>query len=284
MHTKFFKPLNLDNAIELLNQYKDKVVIVNGGSDIVIDIASKKINPEAIIYVEGIREIKEIKRRDDQIVIGGAVTYLQMQQSPICQTINGLMEALSHLGSPGVRSVATPAGNIATAAPSADCNTMLMALRAKIVLISKRGERTVPIEEIFLKRYKTVMKPDELIKEIYFESLGENDGTGYYRAARRKSQDIGKVLSSANLRVENGVCTNATIGLGALNAIVVRGVSIEEALIGKNKEQALEYIKNYFPVEAGLRKSYFRFYKELVTSAVINRSIEMAWNDIEEMK
>lgn len=284
MSTKFFKPVNLDKAIELLNDFKDKAVIVNGGSDIVIDIVNKKVDPEVIIYVEGIKGFQEIIRRDDQVVLGGSVTYLQMQKSPICQTITGLMEAISHLGSPGIRAVATVAGNIGTAAPSADCNTMLMALRAKVVLVSARGERIVPIEDMFLKRYKTVIQSDEIIKEIYFAALKENDGTGYYRVARRKSQDIGKILASANLHVEDGICTDVAIGLGALNATVVRGTSIEKELIGKNKQQALEYIRNNFPVEAGLRESYFKYYKELVTSSVIERAIEMAWNDVEGVK
>lgn len=283
METKFYKPLNLDNGIKLLNKYKDKAVIVNGGSDIVIDISNKKIRPEVIMYVEGIKELQGIKEQGGQIVIGGAVTYLQIQQSPICKTIKGLMESISNLGSPQIRSIATVAGNIGTAAPAADCNTMLMALRAKVVLISTRGERTVPIEKCFLERNKTVIESDEIIKEIYFDSLAKNNGTGYYRVARRKSQDIGKVLAGVSLRVKNGVCTDATIALGALNATVVRGKSLEEALIGKNKQQALEYIRNNFPIEAGLRTSYFKHYKELVTSFVIERAIEMAWDDTEEV-
>lgn len=279
MHTEFFKPTNLSKAIELLSQYKDKAVIVNGGSDIVIDIAQKKINPKAIIYVQGIGELQGISERDGQIVLGGAVTYLQMQQSSICRKVTGLMEALSHLGSPAIRAVATPAGNISTAAPSADCTTMLMALRAKIVLVSTRGERTVPIEELFIKTYKTMIQSDEIIREIYFTAPQKEDGTGYCRLARRKSQDIGKVLASAALHIENGICIDAVIGLGALNATAVRGTSTERELIGKTRQQALEYVKNNFPAEAGLRTSYFKHYKELVTSSVVERAVDMAWND-----
>lgn len=284
METKFFTPTNLDKALELLDKYKDKAVIVNGGSDIIIDIVNKKVTPEVIIYLEGIKELKKVIKRGQKIVLGGAVTYLQIEQSPICQKITGLIESISHLGSPQIRAVATVAGNIGTAAPSADCNTMLMALKAKIVLVSARGERIVPIEEVFLETYKTAIQADEIIKEIYFTAPKENDGSGYYRAARRKAQDIGKVLVSANIHVENGICIDAAIGLGALNATVVRGTSIEKAIIGKNREQALEYVRNNFPIEAGLRASYFKHYKELVTNSVVERAIAMAWDDIEEVQ
>lgn len=284
MHTEFFKPTDLGKAIELLGQYNDKAVIVNGGTDIVIDIAQKKINPEAIIYIEEISELQGISERKNQIVLGGAVTYLQMQKSPICRKVTGLMEALSNLGSPAIRAVATPAGNVCTAAPSADCTTMLMALKAKIVLTSIKGERIVPIKDLFAKSYKTIIEPNEIIREIYFSVPKKGDGTGYCRLARRKSQDIGKILVSATLHVENGICTDAAIGLGAVNETAVRGTSVEQSLIGKTKQQALEYVKNNFPDEARLRASYFKHYKELVMGSAIGHAVDMAWNDAEGVK
>ena len=60
------------------------------------------------------------------------------------------MNAIAHLGSPSVRAVATPAGNVRTAAPAADCATMLMTLGADVVLVNSKGERTVSTEGFLL--------------------------------------------------------------------------------------------------------------------------------------
>lgn len=284
MKTDFFKPANVNEAVSLLDRYQDKAVIVNGGSDIVEKIAGGRKKPEVIIYINDMDELKKITESEGKITIGGAVTYVQMLNSPIIQRVKGMVEAISQLGSPAIRQVATAAGNIGNGAPSADCTTMLMGLEAKVVVVNAAGERVVPIEEFFVSTYRTVLQPGDLIKEIYFMASKEGDGTGYYRIARRKAQDIGKVLVSVSLTVEKGICTRAAIGLGALNATAVRGTSIEAAMIGKNKEESLSYIRDNFPKEAGLRPSRFTHYKELVTCVAVERAVRMAWEDAEEVK
>ncbi len=277
MNTEFYKPADLRSATALLERYGDRAAIVNGGTDIVIEIARKRIAPEALIYVEGVAELQGIREEDGTVILGGAVTYLAMQQSPVCRAITGLMQALAALGSPAVRAVATPAGNIGTAAPSADCTTMLMALEAAVVLAGARGERTVPLDVFFLKRGETAMRRTELIKEIRFPVPGSHAGTGYARVARRKAQDIGKVLAGVALRLDGDVCARASVALGALNATAVRAPSIERAIAGKTRAEALAFVEENFPPEAGLRESYFKRYKELVTTAVIARALDAAW-------
>ena len=284
MKTDFFKPADVKEAISLLDRYQEKAIIVNGGSDIVEKIANGQKKPEAIIYINDIDELKQIRESEGDIRIGGAVTYTQMLKSPVIQKVKGMVEAVSQLGSPAIRQLATPAGNIGNGAPSADCTTMLMGLEAKVVIVNASGERVVPIEEFFVKTYQTVLQPNELIREIYFAAPKKGDGTGYYRIARRKAQDIGKVLVSVSLNVDKGICKKAAIGLGALNATAVRGTSIEKALIGKTKEESLSYIRDNFPKEAGLRPSRFTRYKELVTCVAVERAVGMAWEDAEEVK
>ena len=284
MSTEFFKPLELADATKRMGQYGARAAIVNGGTDIVIEIAHRRISPAAIVYVQGIKELQGIRRDGEYLVLGGAVTYLQMQDSPICQRVTGLMAALSRLGSPPVRAVATPAGNIGTAAPSADCTTMLMALEAEVVLASTGGERGVPLEKFFLGRGKTELHPDEIIKEIRFPAPETNFGTGYARVARRKAQDIGKALCGVSLHLENNICSHAAVSLGALNATCVRATSIEKAIVGLNRADSVSYAQEHFPLEAGLRESYFKHYKELVTTSVVARALDMAWESAERAK
>ena len=284
MQTEFFKPIDMKSTLGLLKQYQEGAVIVNGGSDIVEKINKGGVTPAAIIYIADIQELKQISRREGKIVIGGAVTYAEMLKSPIVQQVLGLVEAVRQLGSPPIREVATAAGNLGTAAPSADCTTMLMSLDTKIVLVSEGKERIVDIDKFFVKSYKNVIEPDELIKEIYFDEPNAEMGSGYIRLARRKSQDIGKVLVGASLTVREGICKNAIIGLGALNATAVRAVSIEAAITGKNKDEALAYIQSNFPKEAGLRESRFKSYKERVTCVAIERAVTMAWNNTGEVQ
>ena len=279
MRTEFFKPTDMKSALDLLEKYKDTAVIVNGGSDIAGKIAEGVVKPAAVIYIADIKELQYITERDGKIAIGGAVTYAAMLSSPIIQKVPGLIEAVKHLASPPIRRIATAAGNLGTCAPSADCATMLVGLGAKVVLASAGGERTLAVEEFLVQSYKTALAPNELIKEIYFDAPKAGDGSGYIRLARRKSQDIGNVLISASLTVKDGVCTKAAIGLGALGPASMRATSVEEAIAGKKKEDALEYVRKNFPKEAKLRDDRFKQYKELVTCVAVERAVAMAWNN-----
>ncbi len=281
---EFYKPNNLPEALELLEEYGDKAAVVNGGSDIIIDISKKKISPEAIIYINDLPEIKSIIQSEDNVVIGGAVTYDEISDNHICRQYAGLMKAISSLGSPAVRSVATPAGNIGTAAPAADCATMLLALRSVITVENIHGKRTVPLKNFYLGRNHTVLDKNEIITSISFPALHEGDGSGYCKVARRKAQDIGKVLVGTYVNIEGDTIKDAAISLGALNATIVRASSLEEAIRGKKIEEAKEYLKETFPEEAGLRDSYFRAYKETVTRAVIAKSFSRAVCDAMERR
>jgi len=279
METLFYRPRNLSEAVELMNR-QDGAVIVNGGSDIVLAIAAKKISPGSIVYVADIDGMDQIVDDGEYLRIGGAVTYKQMQKSPVCQRVTGLMESIRHLGSPPVRAVATPAGNIATAAPSADCATMLLALGAEVVLVSAGGERVLAQKDIYTGTYKTAIQKNEIIREIRFRSLKKREGSGFYRLSRRKSQDIAKVLVGAVVRLdESGRCTGSTISLGALNATAVLSPSTSKLIQGLKMDDAIEAAEKHFPSEAGLRESYFKRYKELTTSTVVARALAMAYNE-----
>lgn len=279
---EFFRPEDLQQALSLLAEYREKAAVVNGGSDIVEDISKGKIKPDAIVSISGIRELGGIREDGGMLRIGGTVTYRQMLASDACQRFRGLIRAVSQVGSPAIRIVGTPAGNLGTAAPAADCATMLLALDAQVVLQCGEGQRTVPLTDFYYGRGKTQRRPDELIVSIDVPSLAPGEGTGYYRVVRRKAQDIGKILAGCRLTLENGAVREAKISLGALNACIVRACSLEEAVIGKTAAEALGYLKRTFPEEAGLRESYFREYKEQVTSSAVARAFALALEDAAE--
>lgn len=255
----FYRPDTLEQALSLLERHGDRAVIVNGGSDIVIEISQKRIHPDAIVSIGGIAELKTIEERDGFLCIGGSVTYREILNSSLCKPYKGLIQAVSCIGSPAIRAVGTPAGNIVTGAPAADCATMLAALGAQPVWVQ-----------------------DRILTEIRIPALKSGEGTGYFRVSRRKAQDIGKVLVGSRVRLEGGVIAEAAISLGAVNAKIARAESLEKVLPGKTPAEALGYLKRTFPEEAGLRESYFKEYKQQVVPAVVAKSFGLALEDAAE--
>lgn len=278
MDTLYFKPKTLKEALELLNQYKTDILVVNGGTDAVLRIVEKKVSPRAILQVSELPGFHEITIVGGKVRIGGGATYNEMLASPLLGNYRGLREAILHLASPAIRMLGTPAGNICTAAPAADAAAMLYALEAEVLLESLSGSRKVPLKDFYVttSSYSTLKKPEELVTAIEIPVLKAGDGTGYCRLSRRKAQDIGKVLVGAYLTVVDCRITHASISLGALNATLVHAAEIEKALIGKTIEDAVAYVRTTYPVEAKLHKSYFTAYKQDVVCSAVSRAAEMA--------
>ena len=277
METMFYHPRSLQEAAALLDELDD-AVIVNGGSDIILEISAQKIQPAAIVFVRDIEGMDCIYDDGEYVHIGGSVTYRQMLRSPACCGMEGLIAAAGSVGSPAIRAVATPAGNILTAAPSADCATMLLALNAELNLVSAHGERWVPQREVYLGAYQTVIEKNEILRELRFPSMAAGMGTGYCRLSRRKAQDIAKIISGAVVQLDReGRCVKASVSLGAVNATAVLARSVEEGIVGLRSDEAAEYIMRNYPREAGLRESYFKQYKESTVCHVVAQAVSGAY-------
>lgn len=134
MDMLFLRPSTQEEALALLTQYKQDAMIVAGGTDAVLRLTQKKTAPAVILSLDAIPERHEIAASDDTVRLASGVTYNELLASDVLQLYRGLREAVLHLASPAIRAVATPVGNICTAAPAADCTTMLFALGASAVL------------------------------------------------------------------------------------------------------------------------------------------------------
>lgn len=276
---EFFSPKTLREALELLDAYREKAVIVNGGTDIVEKIASKTIDPDAIIYIQDIPELKTITEDDRFVCIGGAATYDDILSSPLCRQFAGLQQAVAEIGSPAIRVVGTPAGNIGTAVPAADCNVPLVALNGEIVLASKGGERIVPAKDMFIGYCKTQLEGHELIKEIRIPKLGAHTGSAFVRLTKRKGQDISQVAAAVCLTLDGEVCQTISIGLGAVSSTTIKAYSLETIMSGKKIAAGLADIQGVFPSEAKLRSARNKLYKQEVLPVVVERAVRKACED-----
>lgn len=276
---EYFCPKTLNEALDLLDKYREKAVIVNGGTDIVEKIAHKTIDPEAIIYIQDIPELKNIAEDKGFVCIGGASTYDDVLGSPLCKQFSGLRQAVAQIGSPAVRVLGTPAGNIGTSVPASDCNVPMIALNAEIVLASKHGERTIQAKDMFIDYCKTQLERHELIKEIRIPKLSANTGTAFVRLTKRKGQDISQVAVAVCLTLDGETCQAISIGMGAISATTIKAYSLEKLMIGKKVEVGLADIKGVIPSEAMLRSPRNKLYKEAVVSVVVERAIKMAYEE-----
>src|SRR5439155_15972600 len=126
-------------------------------------------------YMAGVSEVVDIRRlglnyitvNEGWLHIGAGATMRTVAQHHQVQTLaNGILaRGAAVCGSPNIRNMATLAGNVASALPSADTPPSLLALDAQAVLVGMQGERIVPLERFFVGPAKSV-RERELIREL----------------------------------------------------------------------------------------------------------------------
>ena len=239
----FFAPTTVVEALELLNQYKENVAVIAGGTDLIIELNEKKANPAVIVDLKHIPELNYIKVEDGVIHIGAMTTHAQIAaDETIEKYVKVLHDACRQVGSPQIRNLATIGGNIAQSSVAGDGLAACVALDADVTIRSVRGERTIKLDEFLAgegKDKKNILEGDELLVEVSFPVPGERTATAMYKLAKRRSLAISVMAGCMVASVdENGICTYARMRAGALGRYPMPFPTCEAHLVGKKLNYA----------------------------------------------
>jgi CO/xanthine dehydrogenase FAD-binding subunit len=225
----YHSPTTLAEAVDLLAE--EGCTVIAGGTDLLV-------NPR---YMVGVREVVDIRRlgldyisiENGWLHIGAAATMRTVAQHPKIQALaNGILaRGAAVCGSPNIRNMATLAGNVASALPSADTPPALLALDAQVVLLGTRGERIVPMDIFFVGPARSV-RDRELIRELRIP-LAEDDLCGGFYKIGRTAEDISIVNAATALLIHKGIISAARLVMGAVAPVPLRAREAERALLGQ---------------------------------------------------
>jgi xanthine dehydrogenase molybdopterin binding subunit/xanthine dehydrogenase small subunit len=242
---RFFRPASLGGLLQLLAQFPEGRLIA-GATELGLDITKRFRKFPTLISVEAVPELKEIARADAEWRIGAAVTLTQIEEQ-MADDFPALGDMLRVFGSRQVRNRATMGGNLVTASPIGDSAPLLLALDAKVVLVSQNSgagvspvllsERTLPIHEFFVAYRKTALRPGEILKTIIvprFAQTGVVRQCGWYKVSKRREMDISTVAACFTVDLDSdGVVRHARLAYGGVAAMPARARQAEQALLGQ---------------------------------------------------
>jgi carbon-monoxide dehydrogenase medium subunit len=125
----------------------------------------------------------------------------------------------------------TIGGSAAHADPAADYPAALLALEAEFLLASARGERIISAEEFFVDTFTTVLRTDEIIRELIVPAEEPAMGTSYQKMLQPAS-GFAIVGVAARLRKSGGKIALARIGVTGLGPKAFRARNVEKLLEG----------------------------------------------------
>jgi carbon-monoxide dehydrogenase medium subunit len=238
----YLSPQTIGEALALLARHGKKARLMAGGTDLVPKLKRRSVQvPEYIIDLKGIPGLDYIKyKKGDGLKIGALATINDVEKSVVIrEKYNILFQAAESMASPQVRHRGTIAGNICNAVPSADTAPALLALEAKVKLVSKKGERTVDLIDFFKGPSETVLKPDELLAEIEVPDLPLGSRGKYLKLTPRRAMDLAVVGVAVMMIPDGGRYGDVRIALGAVSPTPMRAKDAEEIVRGQKPDAGL---------------------------------------------
>jgi len=207
-----------------------KAQLVAGCTDVGLAVTKAHQHFAQVLDVTRVAELRRIEPRTDHIIIGAAVTLADAyaalaEQRPQLKTFANRFAGLP------IRNSGTLGGNIANGSPIGDSMPLLIALGARIVLASTRGERELPLEDFYSGYRRTVLAADEVLAWIKVPRPQAAEFMRAYKISKRFDDDISAVCLAIAMHLDSGRIARISIGAGGVAPTPARALHTEALLL-----------------------------------------------------
>ena len=271
---RYRAPKTIHDAVSWLAESPADTMLVAGGTDLLPNMKRRQQTPKTVIGLRGIAELSGIRHEKD-LVLGAGTTLTALVTSPVVrEKCLGLYQSAAQIATGHLRNMATIGGNLCLdtrcsyydqseewrraiafcmkkdgttcwvapsskrclAVSSTDSAPMLMALDARVALVSASGTRTVALADLYDNdgmRYLT-RRPDELLTEVVIPGASAVRST-YWKLRRRGSFDfpVGAAAAAAQFDGDGRVLSLRLV-LGAVASRPLLAEKSAALLVGEH--------------------------------------------------
>jgi len=154
-----------------------------------------------------------------------------------------------------------------------DTAPALVALDAKMVIKSSKGERVAGAEEFFIGPKTditrlTSLKPEEILTGVRIPNSWASARFYFEKVADRDAWDFALVNVAAAIVVNNGVVARSRIACGGVSAVPRRLTVVEEVIQGKPVEEATAKLAGQSAIRGARPLNYNQFKIPLMANLV----------------
>lgn len=271
---RYVRPKSLEDALVAMSSAG--ALALAGGTDLVTMRADGTLAPQQLVDIKSIPELRGLGG-GASFMIGAATTMRDLVDAgPL--GLGAIVDGASVVGGAQTRARATIGGNVVRSSPAGDTLCGLLVLDARLHLRSVNGDRAVPIGEFFTGPGRNVRRASELLTAIEVPFHG--GGSSYERFTYRSAMDLAVVGVAARMSVSAGVCSSASVAIGAVGPVPLLVPGAAEALLGGSCEpEAIDaacaaLVEAATPIDdvRGTRRHRLR-----VLPVLARRVIEQAW-------
>jgi 4-hydroxybenzoyl-CoA reductase subunit beta len=256
---RYLAPRTLAEAAAALADLGGEAMPLAGGTDLLPNMKRRQQTPATVVGLRGIAGLGERSGDPQRGFALGAMTRLADLEAsgPLAAAFPALARAASLVATPPLRNMATLGGNLCLdtrcsyydqtqewresigycmkkdgdvcwvapgsdrcwAVSSSDTAPVLCALGAEVTLLSRQGQRRIPVADLFADdgiRHLS-RRPDEILTAIHLPPVEAGQRATYLKLRRRGSFDFPVLGLAARVRLDRGgAVESARIFLGAV--------------------------------------------------------------------
>ena len=286
---EYFAPVELQEALDLLERYGDEAKILAGGQSLMPLMNLRLARPGLIIDINRLSSLDTITATPEGgLTIGALTRQRALERSKIVQEQNPILAAAMPLiGHFQIRNRGTIGGSLVHADPAAELPAVSLLLGAEFLLRSKSAVRVVPAAEFFLSYLTTAIRPAELLTEIRLPKWPSGEAWAVQEIARRKGDFalIGVALR-AELDGEETVQKAVIVMFGVDSKplrmeraeAILKGRRISEAFLRELSGVVAEELQPDSDIHASAA------YRKEVGGVLVRRALESALAKVKETR
>jgi carbon-monoxide dehydrogenase medium subunit len=234
----YHRPATVAEAASLLSTLGDEARPLAGGHSLIPMMKLRLATPEHIVDLQGIDDLRHIRREGSRIVIGAMITQHDLLASDeIAKSLPILHETALLIADPQVRYKGTIGGNVANGDPGNDMPALMMTLGATYRLEGPAGERDIPAAEFYQGAYFTALEPGEILTSVSVPIPAAGHGYAYEKL-KRKIGDYATAAAAVVLTMAGGKVVSCTIGLTNLSEKPLLAREAAQAVIGASLDES----------------------------------------------
>ncbi len=275
---EFRAPRTIEEAARILDGERTNAMPLAGGTDLLPNMKRRQQVPRTLMSLRHIESLSKMELSQSGSRLGACLTLSDIAEDTRFRNgLTALAQAASLVATPQIRNMATLGGNICLdtrcnyydqsyewrkainfclkkdgttcwvapgsskcmAVSSTDTGPALMALGARVRLVSRSEEREVLLSDLYnndgihyIKR-----RPDEILAEVLLDSLHGWKST-YWKLRRRGSFDFPVLSVAAAARLSKGnVVEDARIVVGSAACRPLAAHEAAKSLLGRTLDQ-----------------------------------------------
>ena len=222
---------SLDEALDLVAAADPSIRVLAGGQSLIPLMKLRLARPQRLVDLGRLAELRVIDETvDGGLRIGALATWASLLADERVTRIGALADALPVIGDVQVRNMGTLGGSLAHADPASDIAGPALALGVEVVVRSAaRGERSIPITELFAGPFATTIAPDEILVEVRIPGKACSSASAYVALPQPAS---GYPIAGVAIVLDgsSGEAAALSIGVTGVGEQPYRAVAVQDAV------------------------------------------------------